>query len=259
MGTIGTFIYIFLPIFLVLLVFTKKTNHENEHHFWQDQPWGNADVLLIIIFASSLQFLGLLLGVFKIVHYYYIFIYGSFILLILLGALLYWILFGKYKIGYSVLGISKTSFFLNILIGLSAFLLYESLATLSAFLLNDNLFQSKAQLFIKIGLNQLPVFDVFIYIAGLVVVAPVVEECVFRGFLYGPFQKRIGALGGICLTSAIWSITHVHFKAFFKFFLLGMILCYLYKATKSLIPCITMHCMMNLSRLISYIYWINNT
>jgi membrane protease YdiL (CAAX protease family) len=53
---------------------------------------------------------------------------------------------------------------------------------------------------------------VWLGFALLVVLAPLSEELLFRGFLYGGLaQSRIGPVGAILVTSGIWTVIHVQY------------------------------------------------
>ncbi len=59
---------------------------------------------------------------------------------------------------------------------------------------------------------------------ALVVAAPLMEELLFRGFLFpGYARSRLGPWGAIVLTSAGWAVMHVQYEAFYivQIFLLG--------------------------------------
>ncbi|MCP4673744.1 MAG: CPBP family intramembrane metalloprotease, partial [Desulfobacula sp.] len=92
-----------------------------------------------------------------------------------------------------------------------------------------------------------------LYIGKLTIITPIVEECIFRGFMYAPFQRRIGPLGSICMCAIIWALCHSTTTGFLPLFILGIILGYLYKNTKSLIPGLVFHGLFNLSPIIFFL------
>jgi membrane protease YdiL (CAAX protease family) len=53
-------------------------------------------------------------------------------------------------------------------------------------------------------------------ILGTVVMAPVVEETLFRGFFFTGFRSHIGPLGAAVLSSVLFSLPHA-FPVFFPF------------------------------------------
>ncbi len=60
-----------------------------------------------------------------------------------------------------------------------------------------------------------------------VVFAPIFEETMFRGFLFEGFKNsRLGVLGAIIITSAVWTFFHLGYSAFslISIFLFGIVL-----------------------------------
>jgi len=75
-------------------------------------------------------------------------------------------------------------------------------------------------------------------------VAPVVEELVFRGFLFeGLRYSRLGDIGAIVLVSLAWASVHLQYDWFYvgQVFALGLLLGAARLLTRSLVPSILMH------------------
>lgn len=77
-------------------------------------------------------------------------------------------------------------------------------------------------------------------------VAPVVEELFFRGFLYPALRRRLGVAGGIVLSAVIFGLFHANVWLFFPTAIIGIILAYLYEREGSLGPPIVLHSLNNL-------------
>jgi membrane protease YdiL (CAAX protease family) len=88
----------------------------------------------------------------------------------------------------------------------------------------------------------------FLVSAGLV--APVVEESIFRGFLYGGLRVRVGKVLGAVVTSLVFAIFHGSLSAFLPLVVLSGVLCYLYERTGSLCSPIVFHALFNGTTLI---------
>lgn len=257
MLTLTPIIFILSPILLVTLVLIKKDQHKSTDSFWEKQIWKCSDILLIVICFSLFQLLALTLGKLEIVKYYYLFVFGNFFSILAIGGVLLYLIRFKYRTNFRVLGLGWDKATKNISIGIVSFFLYALFVVTVFFIIGrESAIYNRAQLFINLRLNQWPFFDSFVYLSGLVILAPLVEECVFRGLMYSPFQKKIGESGSICLTSSVWALNHLQFKSLISVFLLGVLLCYLYKRTKSLLPGIIVHCMMNVTNLSIYGYLI---
>lgn len=94
---------------------------------------------------------------------------------------------------------------------------------------------------------------VFLSISGFhtIVLVPIGEEILFRGFLYGWLRARIGVIGGLFVQACFFSILHIDYAMGSSFanmgsrFLIGLILGVLYEMTKSLFPAVVCHGMIN--------------
>lgn len=91
-----------------------------------------------------------------------------------------------------------------------------------------------------------------------IVVAPIVEEVIFRGLLYGPLYRKTGRYSAIILSSLIWTYGHsleiypsITIFAF-GIFIIGIILAWLYDRSGSLLTPIIVHMFQN-SWLIVYL------
>jgi membrane protease YdiL (CAAX protease family) len=100
----------------------------------------------------------------------------------------------------------------------------------------------------------LPLFgdglDTVLMVAVLVLVAPPVEELVYRGALYGGFAARWGARAAFTLTTAVFAAVHLatyglDLFALGQVLLLGGLLTWLRAASGSLIPALVGHLVAN--------------
>lgn len=78
-----------------------------------------------------------------------------------------------------------------------------------------------------------------------VVMAPVLEEILFRGIIQDSLSREYGALRSVLLTSAIFGIIHIIPQQVVNAFFIGIILGYIYVKTKSLVPVILIHAINN--------------
>lgn len=77
------------------------------------------------------------------------------------------------------------------------------------------------------------------------VVAPLVEEIFFRGFLFQGFRQRYGWISAMLLSSAIFAAAHLDLVALIPTFILGCLLAYVYHRSNSLWPGIILHFLVN--------------
>lgn len=88
---------------------------------------------------------------------------------------------------------------------------------------------------------------------GLVVLAPVTEEIVFRGYLYAGMRRWVGIVGGAIFTSIIFSLPHLVqgadgnllWVAGIDTFALSLVLCYLREKTGSIYAGMGVHAVKN--------------
>ncbi len=78
-----------------------------------------------------------------------------------------------------------------------------------------------------------------------VVLAPLVEEIFFRGFLFGGLQQKYGWKKSAVISAAIFSIGHLQIAILLPAFLLGLVFAYLYHRSKSIFPGMILHLIVN--------------
>jgi membrane protease YdiL (CAAX protease family) len=93
-------------------------------------------------------------------------------------------------------------------------------------------------------LHQRPtmIAAVLVFYLDLVLLAPLAEELLFRGFAYSPLARKFGRGGGGILTAVLWSMFHYpEWRRMVFTFVAGLLYVYLYDRTKSLFPSLTFH------------------
>lgn len=78
-----------------------------------------------------------------------------------------------------------------------------------------------------------------------VFIVPIVEEALFRGFIFGALRRSMGPLPGAALSSLAFAALHLSLTAFAPLFVLGLLLAYLYERTGSLYPSVAFHAVFN--------------
>ncbi len=92
-------------------------------------------------------------------------------------------------------------------------------------------------------LSQLPSPSSFIFTG--IIVAPIVEETFFRGFLFAGFRQQYGWKNAALLSSAFFAIAHLQLAALVPTFVLGYIFSFLYQKSNSIFPGMIMHFLVN--------------
>ena len=95
----------------------------------------------------------------------------------------------------------------------------------------------------------------------MLILLPVGEEILFRGIAYIGFAGRFGQAKGMVLSALLFAVLHGYIRSFMPLvlggvpiFLMGLTLASLYSRTKSLIPCIITHSLVNL--ILILVYWV---
>lgn len=83
-----------------------------------------------------------------------------------------------------------------------------------------------------------------------IIVAPVVEEFVFRGVIYRYLKGRSSARIALIVSSVLFSLIHANLAVFLPLFLLGMLLCRAYEKTQNILVPIAMHACFNTTTII---------
>jgi membrane protease YdiL (CAAX protease family) len=78
-----------------------------------------------------------------------------------------------------------------------------------------------------------------------VAIAPIVEEFVFRFFIYGVLKRYVGCLLGVILSSLLFAAAHAHFPSFVPLFVLGSCFAIAYEWSGSILVSMTMHSLFN--------------
>ncbi len=84
-------------------------------------------------------------------------------------------------------------------------------------------------------------------IVATCLLAPVLEEMLFRGVLLRAFLTRYARWAAIAYSALFFGAAHLNIYQFFLAFGLGLILGWLFERSRSLIPCIALHGAVNMS------------
>ena len=87
-----------------------------------------------------------------------------------------------------------------------------------------------------------------------VIVAPIAEETIFRGYLYGVLKRYIGGIGAGVVSAGLFAALHMNLAALPALFVLALCLTLAYEATGSLLVNICMHGFFNLSMMALMLY-----
>lgn len=86
---------------------------------------------------------------------------------------------------------------------------------------------------------------IFIFSFMIALSGPIIEEIVFRGFVYRAVRDKLGIFWGIVLSAMFFSVLHQNLVAFVSIMTIGMLMAYLYEKTGSLLVPIVVHSLHN--------------
>jgi uncharacterized protein len=86
------------------------------------------------------------------------------------------------------------------------------------------------------------------------IAAPILEELLFRGIILDGFLKRFSPLKAILWSSLLFGLIHLNPWQFISAFILGIVIGWLYVNTRSLIPCILLHFLINTTSIVNLFY-----
>jgi membrane protease YdiL (CAAX protease family) len=88
-------------------------------------------------------------------------------------------------------------------------------------------------------------FDRVLLTLNVVLVAPLFEEFLFRGFLFQQFRRYFGPTHGVCLSALVFAAIHQSIEFFVPLFGLGVILALVYHHTQNLWVSVLTHALYN--------------
>ncbi|MDQ0079947.1 membrane protease YdiL (CAAX protease family) [Variovorax boronicumulans] len=87
-------------------------------------------------------------------------------------------------------------------------------------------------------------------VLAVCVLAPLLEEMLFRGIVLRGFLQRYPRGQAIFMSALFFGAAHMNIYQFVVGFVMGTVLAWLYERTRSLIPCIALHAAYNITTLL---------
>ncbi len=196
----------------------------------RDAWWGAGSMVLWLVLAGAIifltQFLSLELNPGLAIT----------ALELLLLVPVWWLAMRKYQVGWRDLGLRG---FGGTALGLGCGLMLLSYL----FNLVYSLILAQFNLRMQADLSPLlaELSSPWLFLLGAVVVAPVVEEVFFRGFLFAGLRGRYGWQKAALISAALFAAVHLQLTAVVPIFLLGLIFAFLYEQSGSIWPAVLMH------------------
>lgn len=152
----------------------------------------------------------------------------------------WWFTVRKYKVGWRALGVQGFSLdFLGVGVAL--------LILAMGFNLVYNVVLSQFDLESQMDLVALfeDLSSPWLLLVGGIVVAPVVEELFFRGFVFAGLRERYGWRKAGLISAGLFAVLHFQPLMVLPILLLGMIFAYLYHRSGSIWPAVIVHVLTN--------------
>jgi len=151
----------------------------------------------------------------------------------------------KYKTSRDDLGLREWPAWIDLLIAPGAFIAYVLLSYIFTTLAMHLPFYNAEQVQ-DTGFTQLTQgYEYLLAFVTLVVIAPIAEEILFRGYLLGKLRKHVSLWVSILITSLLFAVVHFQFNVGVDVFALSIVLCLLRVWTGRLAPAILLHMIKN--------------
>jgi len=92
-------------------------------------------------------------------------------------------------------------------------------------------------------------------VVAAAIVAPLVEEIIFRGFIYGVLKRYTDGIFAALCSSLLFAIVHLHVGTMFPLALLALVFCAVYEYTGCLLVPMVMHGLFNATSLIVMVFF----
>jgi len=87
-------------------------------------------------------------------------------------------------------------------------------------------------------------------IVKLCLLAPIIEEILFRGIVQGTLQTIMNPIGSLVIAASLFSIMHLNLKQALSSFVPSLLIGFIFQQTNSIIMCVTIHMIYNTLSLI---------
>jgi membrane protease YdiL (CAAX protease family) len=164
----------------------------------------------------------------------------------------------KRRVSLANIGLDRLPSWADILIAPAGLIVYLILSSLLMLLATNVLPWFDLNQVQDTGFNQLNErFELVLAFITLIIIAPVAEEIIFRGYLYGKLRKYVPIWVAILATSLLFGSVHGAWNLAFDTFALSVVLCSLRELTGSIWASILLH--MTKNSIAFYILFINTS
>lgn len=165
----------------------------------------------------------------------------------------------EYRQSITTLGLSIVNLSDNIKQGIKRYLITLPFIILAGFIIN--LISSyygiapEMQDVIRWLLEEKSLFVIVSLVFFGIVIAPVMEEIIFRGFIQSALKNSFGKQYAILISALLFAAVHMDIFAFLQIFILGVLLGNLYEKTQTLAASIVVHILHNSLTMVFLLYF----
>jgi len=126
---------------------------------------------------------------------------------------------------------------------------FKSVLLLGCFLLLEEIYMRALDIDVPVSFLKFMLSEPLILgVITTILIAPIVEEFIFRGFLFSQLRITLGNWGAISLSSLVWTSLHFQYelKILFALFVFGLFLGFLRWKYNSLLLVMVLHAVNNL-------------
>ena len=146
----------------------------------------------------------------------------------------------------STLGLNRLPSWMDIILAPAGFIVYglaSAIVSYAAMKLIPGFDATQAQ---NIGFSNLShSYEYVLAFATLVVLAPLAEEVLFRGYLYGKLKNHLPIWAAVLVTSAAFGLAHGQWNVGIDVFVLSIVLCCLREVTGNIWAGVLLHMLKN--------------
>ena len=126
---------------------------------------------------------------------------------------------------------------------------FKSILFLAFFLVLEEIYMRALEIDVPVSFLKFMLSEPLILgVMTAIIIAPILEEFIFRGFLLSQLKNTLGNWGAISLSSLAWTLLHFQYevKILFILFVLGLVLGFLRWKYNSLFLVMALHAINNL-------------
>jgi membrane protease YdiL (CAAX protease family) len=139
------------------------------------------------------------------------------------------------------------------------YVFFKSILFLAFFLVLEEIYMRALEIDVPVSFLKFMLAEPLILgVMTAIIIAPILEEFIFRGFLLSQLKNTLGNWGAISLSSLAWTLLHFQYelKILFILFVLGLILGFLRWKYNSLFLVMVLHGINNLIGFITAYFFL---